>query len=399
MEAVYESQYTKYKRRTKTPKTKVKREKTKRTITPKHPRQKLNMQTKLILLALFIVLMVVSYFTIGIIMTVFMGLGILLIVGITKLLDVTRNKPKRRMILNVFLIIFLSLAIIGSILVCCFLLYIANTAPELNPKLLDSDEMSIMYDKDGREIAKMGGELRTKITYDDLPQVFIDALVATEDSRYFQHNGFDAPRFLKASLGQMAGDSDAGGASTISMQVIKNRITSSESHGIEGIIRKFTDIYLAIFKLEKNYTKEQILEFYVNNHLLGGNVWGVEQAAQAYFNKDINDLNLSEAATLAGMFKSPNYYRPNVNPENATKRRDTVLYLMETHGYITHEERETAAAIKMEDLVNVNTGAMTFGNEEYQGYIDTVVDELKDKYGLNPYTTPMLIYTNMDRAN
>ena len=256
-----------------------------------------------------------------------------------------------------------------------------------------------MYDADGNEIAKMGGELRTKISYEQLPQVFIDALVATEDSRYFQHNGFDAPRFLKASLGQLAGHSDAGGASTISMQVIKNRITGSESEGMEGIIRKFTDIYLAIFKLEKNYTKEQILEFYVNNHLLGGNVWGIQQASQAYFSKDVEDLNLSEAATLAGMFKSPNYYRPHVNPKNATARRDTVLYLMELHGYITHEEREVASSIPMEELVNVNTNAMTFGNAEYQGYIDTVVEEIKDKYnGLNPYTTPMLIYTNMVRS-
>ncbi len=378
--------------------TKSRKVETQRKGTP-YPSHKTQPQTLLILLVLFVLLMAISYFTIGILMTIFMGIGVLLILGIAKLLDMTRNKPKKRMLLNIILIIFLSFAIIGSILVCCFLLYIANTAPKFDPALLDPDEMSIMYDAEGHEIAKLGGELRTKITYDDLPQVFIDALVATEDSRFFQHNGFDAPRFLKASLGQIAGNSDAGGASTISMQVIKNRITGSESSGIKGIIRKFTDIYLAIFKLEKNYTKEQILEFYVNNHLLGGNVWGVQQAAQAYFSKDIGDLNLSEAATLAGMFKSPNYYRPNVNPKNATARRDTVLYLMETHGYITHEERVAAAAIPMENLVNVNTNAMTFGNAEYQGYIDTVVEEIKEKYdNLNPYTTPMLIYTNMVRS-
>lgn len=346
----------------------------------------------------FIAILVVSYFTIGTLMTAFLGVGILIIVGVARLLDKMKSKPKQRKIVNIILIVCLALAILALILACCFFAYIAIKAPKFDPKDLERNEMSILYDIDGNEYAKLGGEMRTKISYEQLPQVFVDALVATEDSRFFQHNGFDAPRFLKASLGQLVGKSDAGGASTISMQVIKNSFTGSESHGLAGIIRKFTDIYLAIFKLEKNYTKEQILEFYVNNHLLGGNIWGVQQAARAYFSKDIQDLNLSEAATLAGMFKSPNYYRPHVNPKNATARRATVLYLMEKHGYITKEEREAAAAIPMEDLVNVNTKEMTTGNTEYQGYIDTVVAELENKYKVNPYETPLLIYTNMDRS-
>src|SRR5699024_8082755 len=100
-------------------------------------------------------------------------------------------------------------------------------------------------------------------------------------------------------------------ASTISMQVIKNSMTSTEDSGIQGIIRKFTDIYLAVFKLEKNYTKEQIIEFYVNNHGLGGMVYGVEEAAQTYFGKSASELNLSEAAILAGMFQAPTYYKPD----------------------------------------------------------------------------------------
>ncbi len=353
---------------------------------------------KWILLIAFLILLVVCYFSIGAILTIFFGVGILLIVGMARLLDKLRNKPKQRKIVNIFLILFLSLAILFLILVCCFFIYIAITAPSFDPKELERKEMTILYDKDGNEFAKLGAEMRTKITYEELPQVFIDALVATEDSRFFQHNGFDAPRFLKASVGQVLGHSDAGGASTISMQVIKNSYTGSESHGIAGIIRKFTDIYLAIFKLEKNYTKEQILEFYVNNHLLGGNVWGVQQASRAYFNKDVQDLNLSEAATLAGMFKSPNYYRPHVNPKNATARRSTVLYLMKTHGYITEEEKKIAESIPMEDLVNVNAKEMATGNAEYQSYIDTVVEELSDKYNVNPYTTPLLVYTNMDRS-
>ena len=149
--------------------------------------------------------------------------------------------------------------------------------------------------------------MRDKVKYNELPQVLVDAIIAPEDSRFYQHNGFDAARFMKASVGQVLGNSDAGGASTLSMQVIKNTFTSTEASGLQGIIRKFTDIYLAVFKLEKTYSKEEIIEFYVNNHFLGGNIYGVQEASLVYFGKDVADLNLSEAAILAGMFKSPNF--------------------------------------------------------------------------------------------
>ena len=106
-------------------------------------------------------------------------------------------------------------------------------------------------------------------------------------------------------------------------------------------------------------------------------------------------MNLSEAATLAGMFKSPNYYRPNANPKNATNRRNTVLYLMKKHGYITKEEYDLAKSIPVDSLTAEESTAST---SNYQGYIDTVVDEVEEKYGVNAYTTPLLIYTNMDRS-
>ena len=182
------------------------------------------------------------------------------------------------------------------------------------------------------------------------------------------------------------------------MQVVKNSFTDKygeKTSGISGITRKFEDIYLAIFKLEREYSKEQIIEFYVNNHFLGGNTYGVQEASLAYFGKGVSDLNLSEAAILAGMFKSPNAYKPTSNPINAASRRKTVLHLMRRHGYITKEEEEIANSIPVESLT-AEAGAET--ENQYQGYIDTVVDELKEKYGVNPYTTPLLVYTNLDRA-
>ena len=342
--------------------------------------------------------MIISYFLLGGLLTVLLGVAILVVVGLARLLDKVKNNPKKKKIVNIILICVLSLGILILIAVIGFMVYIVVQAPKFDVKNLDTKEPTILYDKDGNEFEKLGSEMRDKITYDELPEVLVDAIVATEDSRFFQHNGFDAPRFLKASLGQVAGNSDAGGASTLSMQVIKNSFTSSEDSGFKGIVRKFTDIYLAVFKLEKNYTKEQIIEFYVNNHNLGNNIYGVKQAARVYFNKDIKELNLSEAAIIAGMFKAPNLYKPTntENMEAVTKRRNTVLYLMERHGYITKEEREIAESIPVESLVNYNSEADA-GLSEYQGYIDTVVAEIEDKYGINAYTVPLLVYTNLDR--
>ena len=157
-----------------------------------------------------------------------------------------------------------------------------------------------------------------------------------------QHNGFDLPRFLKASAGQVVnkitGHGNAGGGSTLTMQVSKNNYTSVESSGFEGIVRKFTDIYISIFKLEKNYSKEEIMEFYVNIPYLGNNSYGVEQACQSYFGKSVSDINLSEASLIAGLFQAPASYDPYRHPDYAEERRNTVLYLMQRHGYITKKD-------------------------------------------------------------
>ena len=362
--------------------------------TAKSKAKKENKNVLIVCWILFVALLLLCYIKLGLIFTLVTAVGIGIIVGVAHLLRKAKKDKKKKKIINIILIIILALGILCLALFAAFLVYITVTAPEFDAEKLDTKEMSIFYDGSGEKFAETGEERREKITYDDLPQVFIDALVATEDSRFFEHNGFDAPRFLKASVGQVLGNSDAGGASTISMQVIKNSMTSTEDSGIQGIIRKFTDIYLAVFKLEKNYTKEQIIEFYVNNHGLGGMVYGVEEAAQTYFGKSASELNLSEAAILAGMFQAPTYYKPDVNPENAEKRRSTVLYLMVRHGYITQEQADIANSIPVEDLVVEQAAS----SDPYQGYLDTVTKELEEEYNIDPNETPVEVYTNLDTA-
>ena len=298
---------------------------------------------------------------------------------------------KKKMILNILIICVIAFASLMAV----FFAYIIVKAPKFDPNNLKFTQMSELYDTEGNIITKMGNENRTEISYDDLPEVLIDAIIATEDSKFFQHNGFDLARFMKASMYQLVGK-NGGGASTLTMQIAKNNYTSTKSKGFEGITRKFTDIYLSIFKIERKYTKKEILEFYVNDSYLGNGAYGVEQASLNYFGKSVSELNLAEASFIAGLFQSPTYYNPYNYPERAEGRRKTVLYLMQRHGYITEEEKEIAENSPITSYIKKTQTSGTYS--EYQGYIDTVVEELENEYDLNPYTTPLKIYTAMNRS-
>jgi len=307
-----------------------------------------------------------------------------------------RKKGKKKdikKILNTLVTIFLIFVLICIFIGIVFIGYIVVSAPDFNPSNLYRKESSIVYSSDNDVVAKLGSEIRKTIEYDDMPQVLIDAIIATEDSRYYQHNGVDLPRFMKAAVSQLLGNSAAGGGSTITMQVSKQAYTSGVASGIEGIIRKFTDVYLSMFKLEQKYSKQQILEYYVNIPGLGSNSFGVAEASETYFGKDVSQLNLSEAALLAGLFQAPTAYNPYEHPEAATERRAIVLRLMKRHGYITAEQEEMANAISVEALL----GTKTYTNP-YQNFIDVVIDEIYEKTGENPYNTPMKIYTTLDVA-
>ncbi len=319
--------------------------------------------------------------------------------------DMTKSKPKhsntkkspknKKKIGKIILITLLSLFIVGMLIAIAFFIYIAISADKFDPDKLYTKEASTLYDTNGKAFAHLGSEMREKIKYKDTSEELVNAIVATEDSRFFQHNGFDLPRFLKASFGQVLGQ-NAGGASTLTMQVSKNQLTSTASSGFAGIKRKFTDIYSSIFQIESNYTKEEIFEFYINSYYLGSGAYGVEQAAKTYFNKDAKDLNLSEAAMIAGLFQSPVQYDPNLHPDRTEQRRLLVLKLMKRHGYITNEEYEIAKKMTVDKIVIKGNSART-DSAKYQGFIDTVAEDVKEKTGYDPYSYSMKIYTTMNR--
>ena len=350
---------------------------------------------KIMLLALIsFIILIVGSLTISFIPT----LLILIFAGLIYYF-VTKPKGKKKKknpqeTLKTVLIFGFCFVIFSLVLVGAFGIYIITTAPKFSEEKLYNKDASILYLANGEEFAKVGDEMRQKISYDELSQSLIDAIIATEDSRFFQHSGVDLPRFLKASVSQLLGKG-GGGASTLTMQVSKNAFTSTEDEGLAGIIRKFTDIYVSVFEIETHYTKEQILEFYVNSNNLGGSNRGVEQASQSYFGKSASELNVAEAAMIAGMFQAPNSYNPYLHPEACEERRQTVLSLMLRHGYINEEEYKIAKSLTVEKLLHKDEEQVS--TDAYQDFIDTVVEEVIDRTGQDPYVVPMKIYTTMDK--
>ena len=300
-----------------------------------------------------------------------------------------KQKKQKRKWWKRLLSFFLICGALGVFAVFAFCIYIVSSCGEFDPNALANQEQTVIYDNSGNTIAKLGMEKRESVTYDELPQVLIDAIVATEDSRYFEHNGVDGARFLKASVEQLLGNSSAGGASTLTMQVVKNNLTSTE----QTITRKFKDVYLAVFFMEEKYTKKEILEFYVNDSYLGGSVYGVEEASKYYFGKSVSELSLPEATIIAGLFQAPSSYNPYNYPEATEKRRNTVLKLMVRHGYITQEEADIANAVDVSSLLVGNSN-----DSSYQGFIDTVVAEVEKKTGFDPAVVSMEIHTTMNAS-
>lgn len=312
----------------------------------------------------------------------------------------TRKKPRISTFFYSFVLVFLVLTILIAAWGVNHITTVIANAPQLDPADFESKQSSKIYDKDGVLIADIGLQIRENITYEMLPQTTIDAFLAIEDSRFFEHNGFDIPRFIKAIFENLKTMSFSQGGSTFTMQLVKNTYFASEDaeaadSGWDGINRKIGEIYLAL-ETEKIVTKERILELYLNqvNYGVPGNKRGIQTAAQYYFGKSVSELNLVESAMLAGIINGPNLYSPMKNLDLSIERTHTVLDLMRYHGYITDEELELAKSVQIENLI---VGSLTEVGSPYQSYIDVVINEVIALTGQNPVDVPMTIYTYMDR--
>ncbi|WP_394217359.1 PBP1A family penicillin-binding protein [Halobacillus trueperi] len=290
--------------------------------------------------------------------------------------------------------IFMTLLTIGVVLMlgvgALFAYYVA-TAPSLDESKLSDPFSSKVYDKNGDLFADLAGdERRTKITYNDIPPVLEDAVLATEDVRFFDHIGIDFRRIGGAVLANITGGFGAEGASTITQQVVKESFLTKD----KTIKRKVQEQYLAI-KLDQEYSKEKILEMYLNKIYYGAGAYGVAEAAETYFGKkELSELTLPEAALLAGLPQRPSGYMPFENPDLAKDRMNTVLSLMVQHGKITEAEAEEARQVKIEDMLIERQPEK---EAPFQAFIDEVEREIKEKMdGSDIYKDGLKIYTTLD---
>jgi len=189
------------------------------------------------------------------------------------------------------------------------------------------------YDIKENLTAQVAADVGNYVPYDEIPKDLINAVVAVEDQRFFSHLGFDIFGLGRALLTNIKKGSIEQGGSTISQQLAKNLFLSHK----QTLERKAKELFLTI-ELERNYSKEEIIEMYLNYSYFGAGAYGIAEASQKFFNKDVRDLSLEECAMLAGVIKGPSIYNPVEHPAKAIKRQEIVLRLKKEEGYITEEQ-------------------------------------------------------------
>lgn len=243
-----------------------------------------------------------------------------------------------------------------------------------------------VYSQDKLLIAEFGEKRRSPIQFDDAPIHLIKAFMAAEDDRFYFHPGVDIIGLMRAVIQLISTGSIQSGGSTITMQVAKNFFLSHE----RVFSRKFNEILLAL-QIEQKLSKNEIFELYLNKIYLGNRSYGVEAAAQVYFGKSVNELNLAQTAMIAGLPKAPSRYNPISNPRRAMIRRDWILGRMKDLGYITHEEYS--------DAINQPVTASYHGTKielEAPYIAEMVRQKMFEEYGHDAYTEGFKVYTTIN---
>ena len=266
---------------------------------------------------------------------------------------------------------------ISAIILLCFLIIIASlfiayavitkNAVLYSSKLVGAGQNVIIYDDEDNEMTSASLEIQKKsVSISKLQPHTINAFIASEERTFYKHHGLNYKRMIKAMFKNIASGSFKEGASTISQQLIKNTHLSSD----KTIKRKLNEIKLTK-KLEKKYSKNEILEMYLNTIYFGHNCYGLQNAAEFYFNKKAEELSLTESATIVGLLASPNNYSPFKNPEKSVKRRNLVLKSMYDCGYISKQDYTEA--------INTPLNAEKQSSQDkYGSYINAVFDELEE---------------------
>ncbi len=301
-----------------------------------------------------------------------------------------------------FLLCIVVLGIAGVVGGGLFVKRIVDKSPEVSPSdVKPSGFTTFVYADDGTtEIERFVAEGSNRIykTIDQIPEDMQHAFVAVEDERFYTHNGIDPKGIARAAIVGLTSGNFSEGASTLTQQLIKNNIFpkfTEEKTFYDRLERKIQEQFLAV-AIEKQMSKDEILESYMNTINLGENCLGVQAAAKRYFNKDVSELNLSECATIAGIAQNPSSLNPVTNPENNAERRDKVLHDMLEQGYITQEEYDEAEADDVYSriqTVNAATGEMTPYSYFVDALSDQVITDLQDQCGFTENQAYNAVYS------
>ncbi len=300
------------------------------------------------------------------------------------------RRPRRRLnrTWRYVILAMAALAIVATGVVVGFVVAAMRGLPSMatlepNPALT-----SFIYDINGDLVTDVAGaENRVRVRLDQVPQCLIDAFVASEDARFFTHHGVDLRGIVRALYRDITNASFSEGASTITQQFVRNAFGLGYE---KTITRKLQEVILAI-QVERRYTKNEVLEMYLNQIYFGHSAYGVQAASKLYFNKDVSQLTLPEAALICGMARNANIYSPYVDAKRAKDRRDVVLDQMARYKKITVEEAEAAKA------TDLNVVGPPPENYPAAYFVDYVLEQLLDKYGADSvYRGGLRIYTTID---
>jgi penicillin-binding protein 1A len=296
-------------------------------------------------------------------------------------------KPVFKKLVTILAASFLSLLLLGSLGTLAAYIYITPRLPEIDT--LKDVKLQVplrVYARGGEVIAEFGEMKRTPLEYKEFPPLLIQAVLAAEDDRFFEHPGVDYQGILRAAYHLIRTGEKGQGGSTITMQVARNFFLSRE----KTYLRKLNEIFLAL-KIEGELSKQEILELYLNKIYLGKRAYGFAAAAHVYYGKLPQELSLPEMAMIAGLPKAPSRYNPVVNPDRALIRRDYVLGRMRELEYISEEQYQMALG----DPVHADVHGL---DEDLEApYVAEMVrDEMVSRYGEAAYTEGYQVYTTVD---
>lgn len=297
------------------------------------------------------------------------------------------NMQARKSTLKTLFTLILLVALSGVIIVCATYLYLSPKLPSVD--VLQEAKFQVplrIYSQNGKLMGEFGEKLRTPIKKEQVPSQFINAILSAEDDRFLQHQGVDMAGLLRAALQLFASGKIQSGGSTITMQVARNFFLSSE----KTFLRKFNEIFLAI-QIEQSLSKDQILELYMNKIYLGKRAYGVQAAAQVYYGKPINKLNLAQLAMIAGLPKAPSAYNPINNPQRALIRRNWILGRMNKLGFISEEEQTLSTSQPVTARYHGTTLELEAGHAA-----EIARNLAVEKLGRNAYTDGFTIKTTIN---